>query len=237
MKNIIFTLASLILMVSHSFAAGTNVNTATTVVKKTIVAEKSLTPTQMQTSFTIENDGKEVAGILKSFASSNNSILELTKKETIRCVGGQNRIVPKYAQNLDKKLRVFDGYSGSLTYTCTFEDIQVFNTLLDTSFGHGQKLNLSPVVWVVSDESIKKAEKDLEKDLVNSALTSVKEYESLLKTRCELHSLEIFSGSSKKGMLFSAKAERVAHENFQPIVEDIPMNLSGNIEIFCKNIK
>jgi len=210
-----------------------------TMIKKTIMIEESIPATLMQTSFFIEKEGKDPSEVLKSFSATNKSILELTKKEDINCKGGQNRINPNYVYDGEKKGMVFNGYKGSVSYVCTFDKIESYNALLNASFDNGQRLRLSPIQWIITDEKKKEMERVSEQKLAKEALFTVQEYASLLDTKCSLKSLEIIPNSSRPlNMLAYAKSERLATssnlENFQPTQDNVIVQLSGMIEILCQ---
>lgn len=211
-----------------------------TVIKKAIMVEESIPATLMQTSFFIEKEGKEPSVVLKSFATTNKSILELTKKEGMSCKGGQNRINPSYISN-EKNQRSFNGYKGSVSYVCTFDKIESYNTLLNSSFENGQRLNLSPIQWIISDEKKKETERIVENKLVKEALATVSEYGTFLNTICSLKSLDVVSTTPRPlNMLMYAKNERMstssALENFQPTQDNVIVQLSGMIEILCQTL-
>lgn len=208
-----------------------------TTIKKTIVIEESIPTEFMQTSFTIEKTAKEPNEILKSFAISHKSIVELSKKEDITCKGGQNRVHPDYIAS-EKKQRIFNGYKGFVSYVCTFDKIQAYNTLLNTSLEDEQKLNLSPIQWIATEAKKKESEKILEEKLSKEALKVAEDYSLYLKAACSLKSLEVIANTPYSPYMMSyAKSERmnsaISLENFQPIQESILIQLSGVVEILC----
>lgn len=223
------------LLLASSLCAAAN---ATLIVKKTITAEKSLSTLLFQTSFTFEKEGKTPDEILKSLSVSNKSLTEFLKKEDIKCVGGQTRVNPKYSFLPDNK-RVFDGYQGMVSYTCTFDKLQNYNALLEVSFDKNQKLSLSPIAWKISDSAQKEALHELEKTLAKNALDAAKEYEGYTSKTCTLSSLEISSpdtiSNTPLNGLLSAKHERAAsfHDAFLPIPENVVVQLKGILEIEC----
>lgn len=211
---------------------------ASLIIKKSITAEKSLSTLLFQTSFTFEKEGKSPDEILKSLSASNKSLTDLLKKEDIRCVGGQTRINPKYSVLSDNK-RVFDGYNGIVSYTCTFDKLQSYNTLLEASFDKNQKLSLSPINWTIPEPIKKEALKEVEKTLTQDALNAAKEYESYTSKKCVLKSLEIASPNSYESApmvaSLSAKTERATsfRDSFLPIPENVIVQLRGMLEIEC----
>lgn len=213
---------------------------AALVVKKSITEEKSLSTLLFQTSFTFEKEGKTPDEILKSLSASNKSLTEFLKKEDIRCTGGQTRMNPKYSFLPDNK-KVFDGYTGIVSYTCTFDKLQSYNALLNASFDKSQKLSLSPIAWTIPEELRKEALKEVEKALVKNALNTVKEYESYTSKSCALTSLEVSSpnafGNTPIVASLAAKHERTAsfQDTFLPIPESVIVYLNGMIEIQCGN--
>lgn len=224
------------LLLASSLCVAAN---ATLVVKKKITAEKSLSTLLFQTSFTFEKEGKTPDEILKSLSVSNKNLTEFLKKEDIQCAGGQTRMTPKYSFSSDNK-KVFDGYTGIVSYSCTFDKLQSYNTLLNASFDKSQKLYLSPINWKVPEGLQKEALKEVEKVLVKNALDTVKEYESYMLKTCALTSLEVSSpnvvGNTPMASL-AAKHERATsfQDNFLPIPENVIVQLVGTIEIQCQN--
>lgn len=224
-------------VISALFFISLSLNASEITIKKTITAEESIPTTLMQTSFTIEKSAKEPNDILKSFSISNKNIIELSKKEEITCKGGQNRIYPEYSL-LEKNQRIFNGYKGSVSYECTFDKIQGYNVLLNTSLESGQRLNLSPIQWIVTDAKKKESEKIAEEKLSKEALRVVENYTLYLNAKCSLKSLEVISNIPHAPyMMTYAKSERMnstaSLENFQPTQENILIQVSGIVEISC----
>lgn len=208
-----------------------------TSIKKSIVVQERIPATLMQTSFTVEKEEQTPNEILKSFSSTNKIIVGIGEKEEITCKGGQNRINPNYVVG-EKNKSVFSGYRGAMSYICTFDKIQSYNVLLNTSLDGGQRLNLSPIQWVALESKKKESEKALEQKLTKEALTSVSEYSDILSSKCSLKSLEFISSVPyRQNMVSFAKAERLVAplENFQPTQDDIVMQLTGMVEILCIN--
>lgn len=209
-----------------------------TLVKKNLIVEESIPTTLMQTSFFIEKEGRDPSIVLKSFAATNKSVLELTKKENIQCKGGQNRINADYSIG-EKNQRIFNGYKGSISYICTFDKIENYNALLNASFDNGQRLNLSPIQWIITDDRKKEVERIVEQKLAKEALAAVAEYGLLFNTTCSLKSLEVVPNSPRPlNTIMYAKSERgyvaSALENFQPMQDNVTVQLSGMIEILCQ---
>lgn len=208
-----------------------------TLIKKNIVIEEGIAATLMRTTFLIEKEAKEPSGILKSFSASNKSILDLTEKEDIRCKGGQNRIFPNYIYHSDKKQNVFTGYKGAVSYDCTFDKIESYNALLNASFEDGQRLNLSPIQWIITEEKKKEVLKMSEKKLAKEALSAVNDYALILNKKCTLHTLEIASDSPRPLHMASyAKSVSASAmlENFQPTQDNVVVQLTGMVEIQCE---
>lgn len=153
------------------------------------------------------------------------------------CVYSSYSISPRYYY--DKGEIVNRYYQGSITTSCTFTDVQLYDGFVNailklTSKGDDHSQTFSPVRWTVSEETSSKKFDELKKNTVKQALSAASDYSKYTGMNCSLENISFLPALSQP--VLSGVSGRAFSESSvsAPDKEDIPLEVKAEITIGCE---
>ena len=103
-----------------------------------------------------------------------------------RCSGGGYQLSPRYSYKDNKQ--VFQGYTGTLSFTCAFDAIEPYNALtaaVDKVSAPGVKKTQGALNWVVGDKTREAVREALRGALIEKAFAQAKKFSAVTGNECK----------------------------------------------------
>jgi predicted secreted protein len=204
-------------------------------------ASLKVEPDTMRTTLAFDALSQEEAPIAHAFNSVIKSVKRANEqKEALECRGGSYRITPRYSWA--NKKQTFDGYSGSLSFSCEFSQIDAYNRLsqeLDTHLNAWPDLKRRQggVIWAVSQKREQQTQLKLERMLIKRIERKAEHLSKAMGQRCTTRSI-LFDGTPSLPMpLRMMKAERMemaAAPIETPILDDETLICGATVTYGCE---
>ena len=219
----------------------TSVYAGPTLLKVRQSANQELVPSMMHTTIAFEAKGQNPNAIK---ADLNTLVVAAKQKqEGLICSGGSYTVAPWY--EWDGKKNRFMGYVGNNAFSCEFETIDPYNTLVgrfDKLVGgmSSVKMTQYPVEPFIPESTITKTIDTLQQTIVNDALLKAKAFSQTLKQECRIQAIlfvdephAIMEPMAGRAMVMKAQMEQsVAIE--APLQKGQTVSQTATVELVCQ---
>jgi hypothetical protein len=183
---------------------------------------------------------QEVSKSSETIKKDLNAIVAEVKRRDPKgeqCRGGGYYVSPRYSYKDGKQ--VFEGYTGSLSFTCTFDAIEPYNKLtaaVDKVSAQGIRKTQGALNWVVSEKSRTALQETLRGEVIAKAAGEAKRYASLTGGECSVASVNFGGTSYPEPVLMRstmAMAEASAPTE-SPMLSDEEVTVSASVVYKCE---
>lgn len=211
---------------------------ANALIKDSFSVTKEITPDMMKKSITLQTLQDSSTDVIKTY----EDILKNAQNYKNICKNNNYSVSPRYSY--DKGKTTFTGYEGSMTFSCSFDDIkkfepffnQVIKPLPDTI-----KTRISNTAWVIS----KKLEEQTIQELKIASLNKTAEIADTYEKHTEFHRCNVTSVNLDQNtpvpypaaMSFRSMDKAAVGENIElsaPQRENQPITVNTQMELECR---
>lgn len=124
-----------------------------------------------------------------------------------RCSGGGYQLSPRYSYKNNQQ--TFQGYTGTLAFTCAFEAIEPYNALtaaVDKVSTPGIKKTQGALHWVVSDKTREGVKEELRGRLIEKAFAQAKKFSAVTGNACKVSTVTFGGVPQPAPVMFGARA-------------------------------
>ena len=187
--------------------------------------------------FTEENKN---ANVIKEHLNAIITQVKQWDSKSDICTGGGYHLSPRYTYKDQKQ--TFIGYSGTLSFSCTFNDIEAYNTLL----GKIESVKASAVLsdygalfWEVSPKVLQNTRLAMRSSLLRIAQEQASYFSNETQKQCHVSAMTFEDAHINRpplmqSMARSTGAMKVASEPIQePLHVDEVLRLSATVTYTC----
>ena len=124
-----------------------------------------------------------------------------------RCSGGGYQLSPRYSYKDNKQ--TFQGYTGTLSFTCAFDAIEPYNVLtaaVDKVSAPGVKKTQGALTWVVGDKTREAVREALRGKLIEKAFAQAKKFSAVTGIGCKVSTVTFGGVPQPAPVMFGARA-------------------------------
>jgi uncharacterized protein YggE len=202
-----------------------------------VISSKNVDPDSLTKSISLSLHSEQQEEIVKDF----EGVLKRAKKYSHICKGGEYGVRADYSY--DKGKREFEGYIGSMSFNCMFDDVdelepfmnEIINPL-DDKF----KKNISPTRWVVSKELKESTLQELKIENLKKAQKLADLYEdNIIQRNCIVEYISLDNSSNSvipttmyRSVSMSQEQKNIDLEN--PIKQESSIVVDSSVKFICR---
>lgn len=226
MKKALFTISALASFLSAEMT-----------IADTITSSKDVEPDSLTKSISLSLNSQNQEEIVKDF----EGVLKRSKKYSHICKGGEYGVRADYSY--DKGKREFEGYIGSMSFSCKFNDVDEFEPFMNeiiNPLNDKFKKNISPTKWVVSEELKESTLQELKIENLKKAQKLADIYEDdIIQRNCIVEYISLDNASQNvvpntmyRSVSMSAEDSSIELEN--PIKQKSSLMVQSGVKFICR---
>jgi len=155
------------------------------------------------------------------------------------CRGGGYHLSPRYSYK--DQTQVFEGYTGVLSFECTFGAIEPYNALtaaVDKVSGPGIKKTQGALGWVVSDKRREALKEELRGRVIMKAAVQAKQFSALTASECTVSSVtfEQASRPAPIGLRSNAVMAEASAPTESPLPAEEEITAGASVIYSCREL-
>ena len=187
--------------------------------------------------FTEENKN---ANVIKEHLNAIITQVKQWDSKSDICTGGGYHLSPRYTYKEQKQ--TFIGYSGTLSFSCTFNDIEAYNTLLgkiENTKAPAALSDYGALFWEVSPKVLQNTRLAMRSSLLRIAQEQASYFSNETQKQCHVSAMTFEDAHINRpplmqSMARSTGAMKVASEPIQePLHVDEVLRLSATVTYTC----
>ncbi|MBP9492854.1 MAG: SIMPL domain-containing protein [Sulfurospirillum sp.] len=204
-------------------------------------ASQTVPPDTLRATFHFTEENKNT-NVIKEHLNAIITQVKQWDSKSNTCTGGGYHLSPRYTYKEQKQ--TFIGYSGTLSFSCAFNDIEAYNTLL----GKIESVKASAVLsdygalfWEVSPKVLQNTRLAMRSSLLRIAQEQASYFSNETQKQCHVSAMTFEDAHINRpplmqSMARSTGAMKVASEPIQePLHVDEVLRLSATVTYTCSD--